>query len=244
MAGRSAHGAPSVRWDFDPGAIARAESDAWVTYYRHEWGRMLSASVRLVHHGFRMNPANTLLGAWYVLRANMKWAPYPDNDPDGATEEMRRFFGLVIRPDTPDRNARTAAVREVAWWRAHREHQHRFVDEPSQSAGATAGAEADSAPGQIATSARTASAPGSNEPRELVEALAESYAYVYQVGVDSVREAARLRAEAMDISDVWVAAGRDREDVLLARERQLLLQSYAALLDAVRKSAAPESANP
>jgi hypothetical protein len=240
MGGRSSYDGPSVRWDFDPAAIARAESDAWVTYYRHEWARMLSASVRLVHHGFRMNPANTLLGAWYVLRANMKWAPYPDNDPEGATEEMRRFFGLVIRPDTPDRNARTAAVREVAWWRAHREHQHRYVDEPSH----TPVARPDSEPGPTATSALTTSTPASGEPRELVEALAESYAYVYQVGVESVREAARLRAEAMDVSDVWVAAGRDREDVLLARERQLLMQSYTALRDAVRKSVPPGSGNP
>jgi hypothetical protein len=39
----------------------------------------------------------------------------------------------------------------------------------------------------------------------------------------------------MDVSDAWVEAGRDPEDPQLARERVLLVRSYAALLAAVHQ---------
>ena len=50
-----------------------------------------------------------------------------------------------------------------------------------------------------------------------------------------VREAARLRAEAMDVSDRWVEAGSDPANPMLAQERALLVRSYAALLAAVHR---------
>ena len=49
----------------------------------------------LVAEGFGMGRRRTLLGAWYVLRANQKWSPYPVNDPDAARDYMRRFYALV-----------------------------------------------------------------------------------------------------------------------------------------------------
>ena len=67
---------PGVR-SFDPARLGTSEADAWVGYYRHEWRGVLTASVTLVAEGFGMGRRRTLLGAWYVLRANQKWAPYP-----------------------------------------------------------------------------------------------------------------------------------------------------------------------
>ena len=71
-----------------------------------------------------MNRRRTLLGAWYVLRANQKWAPYPDNDPDAARELMRRFYALVVRDGDLELDPVRASELEVEWWRLHREHQH------------------------------------------------------------------------------------------------------------------------
>ena len=45
----------------------------------------------LVRAAFRMSWSRTLVGAWLVLRANQKWAPFPDNDPDAARALMTRF---------------------------------------------------------------------------------------------------------------------------------------------------------
>jgi hypothetical protein len=76
---------------------------------------------------------------------------------------------------------------------------------------------------------------GSDSEEELIAALRDLYAYTYGANSDSVREAAALRAEAMDVSDRWVEAGCDPEDPQLAEERALLVRSYASLLAAVHR---------
>src|SRR5689334_11178713 len=141
-------------------------------YYRRKWLSVLVAFVGLIRAAFGMSWPRTLQGAWYVLRANQKWAPFPDNDPDAARAPMARFYRM---PDVPD--TRRAAELAAEWWRVHRGHQH-----------------------------------GGAERAQLDDALADLYAYSYGVERESVRTAAALRAEAMDVSDEWVAAGCDPED--------------------------------
>lgn len=70
---------------------------------------------------------------------------------------------------------------------------------------------------------------------ELVEALTNLYAHVYNTKADLVRPAAIERAEAMVISDAWVRDGRDATSPALAEERAALIRSYAALLAAVHR---------
>jgi hypothetical protein len=117
--------ATSPMRSFDPRAVGALETRAWETYYRRRWGACLIAFVALVRAAFRMSPWRTLAGAYLVLRANMKWAPYPDNDPVAARALMTRFYRL-LRTSEGDANfdPARAAVLEVDWWRAHREAQH------------------------------------------------------------------------------------------------------------------------
>ena len=75
--------------------------------------------------------------------------------------------------------------------------------------------------------------PGLAEP--LVDALARLYAFVYQAPHDDVRPAAAHRAQAMDLSDQWVAEGCRPDSPLLALEHAALVRSYAALLAAVHR---------
>jgi hypothetical protein len=185
---------------FDPRKVGSLECRAWETYYRRKWAAFLIASIGLVRTAFGMNWARTVVGAWLVLRANQKWAPYPDNDPDAARALMARFYRLVKVSEGLDIDTRRAAELEVEWWRAHREDQY-------------------------------ASSPDNAEA--LVRALADLYAYTYGVEHSEVRRAAELRAEAMDVSDRWVAAGCDPQDPLLAEERALLVRSFPALLAGV-----------
>jgi hypothetical protein len=109
--------------DFDPAALADAEFAGWVAYYRRQWLPFLGAALRMVRVGFGTSWARTVRGAWYVLRANQVWAPYPDNDPAQAREYMRRFYDLVVRADGLALDPAEAARREVEWWRVHRMHQ-------------------------------------------------------------------------------------------------------------------------
>jgi hypothetical protein len=183
---------------FDPRRVGTLECRAWETYYRRKWGAFLLASFGLVRAAFRMGWRDTLVGGWLVLRANQKWAPYPDNDPVAARELMTRFYRMLRDSEDAAFDPVQAARLEVEWWRAHRENQY-----------------------------------GADSKEALVVALRDLYAYTYGADPGSVREAAQLRADAMDVSDSWVKAGRDPGDPQLAEERALLVRSYASLLGAV-----------
>ena len=110
---------------FDAVVVGRREADAWVAYYRREWPAFLRAAVGMVAAGFGLNRWDTVRGAWFVLRANQAWAPFPDNNPQLARELMRRFYALVSRAGRLSFDPAHAAALEVEWWRVHREHQHR-----------------------------------------------------------------------------------------------------------------------
>src|SRR4051794_704620 len=130
--------ATSPMRSFDPRAVGRLECRAWETYYRRRWLACLVAFVALVRAAFRMSWPRTLAGAWLVLRANMKWAPYPRNDPEAARRLMARFYGLLAaaEADAAFEPVRAAQV-EVEWWRAHRARQHgAAVDRPEELVGA------------------------------------------------------------------------------------------------------------
>jgi hypothetical protein len=187
---------------FDPRAVGALECRAWETYYRRKWVAFLLASVGMVRAAFGMSWRRTLLGAWLVLRANQKWAPFPDNDPDAARALMTRFYRLLAASENAAFDPVRAAELEVEWWRAHREDQR---------------------------------GDGSDSAGELIRALQDLYAYSYGADPEDVRQAAALRAEAMEVSDRWVAAGCDPHDPLLIRERALLVRSYAALLAGVHR---------
>lgn len=73
---------------------------------------------------------------------------------------------------------------------------------------------------------------GAADKAPLVDALAAKYAYVYQVEADTTAEAARLRAEAMTISDQWVR-GHLHGDSEPRAVADTLVKSYQALSAAV-----------
>jgi hypothetical protein len=202
-------GSTSRQASFDPVRLGQCECAAWAAYYRHEWASFLRSAVGMVATGFGMSRASTLAGAWYVLQANRAWAPVPDNDPDSARAYMVRFYTVVRDSGWGNLDPTRAAALEVEWWRLHRAHQRE-------------GADADA----------------------LLDSLDALYSYVYDVppstlstpsSTSPVRHAARLRVEAMDLSDAWVAAGCDLADPLLAQERRALVASYTALRDAVER---------
>jgi hypothetical protein len=183
-------------WEFDPVPLGAYEADAWVAYYRRRWARFLYAAVRMVRAGFVLSWPRTVEGAWLVLRANQAWAPFPDNDPDGARALMHRFYALVADAHGERFDAGEAARLEVEWWRVHR-----VLQRETPEAGNAA----------------------------LVDALAALYAHLYGTPTDAVRTAAAHRAEAMRISDAWVADGRDPASPAIAAERNELIKGYAAL---------------
>ena len=206
---------------FDPRRVGALECRAWVAYYRREWLPFLRAAIMLARHTFGLPWPATLRGAYLVLRANQLWAPYPDNDPEGARRLMERFYRSVREAHGGSFDTVRASELEVEWWRIHREHQR--------------AGEGGSPGGGISAESRR---PAESE-RPLIEALAALYAHVYNVPVEEVRLAATERSLAMRYSDRWVREGCDRESPLLEHERTALVRSYAALLAAVHLPRAP-----
>ena len=73
--------------------------------------------------------------------------------------------------------------------------------------------------------------------RALAEALAASYAEVYQIPPDRALAAGEGRAAAMDLSDQWNRQGKDPNSPLLDQIAELLVASYRALAAAVAQPA-------
>jgi hypothetical protein len=114
---------PNRLRSFDPVRIAGLEYYAWTGYYLRRWPQVLAASVGLVRLGFGMDLDRSVQGAWLVMRANQLWAPFPDNDPDGARSCMQQFYELVRLTYGEPADPAHAAALEVDWWRVHREVQ-------------------------------------------------------------------------------------------------------------------------
>ncbi len=109
---------------FDPFRVADLEYRMWVAYYLRRWTHVLAAMIGLLRLGFGANWVGVGRGAWLMLRAAQLWAPYPDNDPDGALACLGELYALVrLRFGEPADPARAASL-EIDWWRAHRERQH------------------------------------------------------------------------------------------------------------------------
>lgn len=122
--GTSRGGRIAPRRNFDPRRVGSLECVVWIAYYRRAWLTFLRGALALTRHTFGLPWPQTVYGAGLVLRANQLWAPYPDNDPDGARRAMERFYTLVKRRHHEPFDPARAARLEVEWWRVHRIHQH------------------------------------------------------------------------------------------------------------------------
>jgi hypothetical protein len=109
---------------FDPFLIADLEYRMWLAYYQRRWAYLLAASARLLRLAFGPDLVRIMQCARLMLRAVRLWAPFPDNDPDGAQACMHELYTLVrLRFGEPADPARAARL-EIDWWRAHRKRQY------------------------------------------------------------------------------------------------------------------------
>jgi hypothetical protein len=96
----------------------------WVAYYLRRRIRLLAAMVRLLRLSFGTDWIGVLQGARLMLRATRLWAPYPDNDPDGARTCLRDLYALVRLRFGEPADPGLAASLEIDWWRIHRRRQY------------------------------------------------------------------------------------------------------------------------
>jgi hypothetical protein len=183
---------------FDARKVAHYEVANYVAYYQKDWPTLLRCTVGLMREAFGLPLWRAIQGAYLYARAEVAFAPFPNNDLAQAQDYARRFYGMVRQVHPFEQFDETEAARlDVKWWIVHRE-----------------------------LFANAANGP-------LVDALADLWAYAYHTPRERILPAARTRADAILISDLWVRAGKDPNSAMLAEEESLMTQAYEQLRDAI-----------
>jgi len=106
--------------NFDPRKVAYYEKENYVAYYQKDWLTLLRVSVGLVKESFALSLWRAIYGAYLVARAEIAFAPFPENDVPKAEAYMRRFYQMIKDAHHEDFDVTRAAHLEVNWWSIHR----------------------------------------------------------------------------------------------------------------------------
>jgi len=112
--------ADSPMRNFDPRKVARYEKENYVAYYQKDWLKLLRVSVGMVGEAFGLAWWQAAYAAYLVARAEVTFAPFPNNDVPRAEAYMRRFYQFIKNVHREDFDVDRAAKLEVNWWIIHR----------------------------------------------------------------------------------------------------------------------------
>jgi hypothetical protein len=106
--------------DLHPDRLARYEKENYVAYYQKDWLTLLRVSVGLVKESFGLNWLQAAYGAYLVARAEIAFAPFPENDLPRAIAYITRFYGFIKRVHQASFDPAHVAQLELNWWSVHR----------------------------------------------------------------------------------------------------------------------------
>ena len=106
--------------NFDLHRLAHYEKENYVAYYRKDWLKLLRVSIGLVKESFGLSLWQAIYAAYFVARAEIAFAPFPDNDVPKAEAYMSRFYQFLKNVHHEDFDVTHAAKLEVNWWIVHR----------------------------------------------------------------------------------------------------------------------------
>lgn len=104
----------------NPGKLAHYEKENYIAYYQRDWLKLLRVSVGLVKESFGLTWLQAAYGAYLVARAEIAFAPFPENDLPRATAYITRFYAFLKRVLQADYDPADAARLELNWWSVHR----------------------------------------------------------------------------------------------------------------------------
>ena len=106
--------------NIDPRKIAHYEKENYVAYYQKDWLKLLRVSIGLVKETFGLSWLQAAYGAYLVARAEVAFAPFPENDVPRAVAYITRFYQYIKDIHREDFDVARAAKLEVNWWSVHR----------------------------------------------------------------------------------------------------------------------------
>jgi len=80
---------------FDPRRLAHFEKENYVAYYRKDWLKLLRVSIGMVRESFGLSWPQAAYAAYWVARAEIAFAPFPDNNVPLAEAYMQRFYQFI-----------------------------------------------------------------------------------------------------------------------------------------------------
>ena len=106
--------------DFDPRKVARYEKENYVAYYQKDWLKLLRVSVGMVGEAFALSLPQAIYGAYLIARAEIAFAPVPNNDIPKTEAYVKRFYQFIKNVHHEDFDVERAMKLEVNWWGVHR----------------------------------------------------------------------------------------------------------------------------
>ena len=106
--------------NLDPRKLAHFEKENYVAYYQKDWLKLLRMSVGMVKEAFGLSWLQAIYGAYLIARAEMAFAPFPDNDIPRTEAYVRRFYQFIKSVHREEFDVDRAVRLEVHWWGVHR----------------------------------------------------------------------------------------------------------------------------
>jgi hypothetical protein len=106
--------------NLDPRRLAHYEKENYVAYYEKNWLKLLRVSVGMVKESCGLSWLQAIYGAYLVARAEIAFAPFPNNDIPLAKAYARWFYQFLKNVHREDFDVERAAELEVEWWSVHR----------------------------------------------------------------------------------------------------------------------------
>jgi hypothetical protein len=106
--------------NFDPRKVAHCEKENYVAYYQRDWWKLLRMSVGMVGEAFALNLPQAIYGAYLIARAEIAFAPFPENDLPKTETYVKRFYQFVKNIHHEDFDIERVTKLEVNWWIVHR----------------------------------------------------------------------------------------------------------------------------
>ena len=104
----------------DPLKLAHYEKENYVAYYQKDWRKLLRVSVGMVKEAFGLSWLQAIYGAYLIARAEIAFAPFPDNDIPLTEAYVRRFYQFIKKVHKEEFDIERAVKLEVHWWGVHR----------------------------------------------------------------------------------------------------------------------------
>ena len=104
----------------NPRKLAHYEKENYVAYYEKDWLKLLRMSVGMVKELFGLSWLQAIYVAYLMARAEIAFAPFPNNDIPLAEAYVRRFYQFIKNLHGEEFDVERATKLEVNWWSIHR----------------------------------------------------------------------------------------------------------------------------